>query len=240
GSDPQLKQEYVVLTAHLDHIGRGAAVGDDTIYNGAHDNATGTAVLLEVARSIATQGPQKRSIVFAAVGAEERGLLGSDFFARNPPMAGGRIVANLNMDMPLALVPMADFIAFGAQHSTLGPVAERAAAAEGFVLTPDPWPEEVFFIRSDQFSFVRQGIPAIYLDSGTTARDPAIDAKALAAAFMSKNYHQPSDDITLPIDYGTLAGLTRTNTRIVLEIANAAEAPRWNDGDFFGEKFGGH
>jgi hypothetical protein len=238
GSDPALKSEYVVVTAHLDHIGRGAAIGGDTIYNGAYDNASGSAILLEIARSIVAAGPQKRSIVFAAVGAEERGLLGSDFFARHPPMAAGRIVANVNMDMPLALTPMADVVAFGAQHSSLGAVAGRAAAAEDFSLTPDPYPEEVFFVRSDQFSFVRQGIPALYFDTGITSRDPAVDARMLLQQFLKQNYHQPSDEISLPIDYGTLAGLARTNARVVLEVADAPAAPRWNDGDFFGGKFG--
>lgn len=238
GSDPALKDQFLVVTAHLDHIGRGAAVGGDAIYNGSYDNASGTAILLEMARLLVARGPGRRSILFAAVGAEEHGLLGSDYLVRNPPAYIGRIVANVNMDMPLALTPMADLVAFGAQHSTLGPIAERAAAAEGFRLTPDPWPEEVIFVRSDQFSFVRQGIPSLYLDSGVTARDPSVDVEPLVRRFLSEHYHQPSDEITLPIDYATLAGLAATNVRIVLEVANASDTPRWHDGDFFGTRFG--
>lgn len=237
GGDPVLRNEYVVVTAHLDGLGKGAAIGGDTIYNGAYDNAAGGATLLEIARQLALGPRPRRSLLFAAVGAEEKGLLGSDFFARNPTVPPASIVANLNMDMPLALVPMADFVAFGAEHSSLGPVIERAAAAEGYRLTPDPWPEEVIFIRSDQFSFVRQGIPSIYLDSGSSARDPGVAAMPLMQEFLQKNYHQPSDDVSLPIDYGTLAGLARVNIRILREVADTTQRPDWNAGDFFGIRF---
>ena len=167
GADPVLKHQYVVLSAHLDHLGRGAAVGGDTIYNGALDNASGVAVMLEVARMLESSGTRpKRSVLFVALTAEERGLLGSDVFARQPPVSNGALVADINMDMPLALGPVADLVAFGAEHSTLGPVVARAAAAEGYALSPDPMPEEVVFVRSDQYMFVRQGVPSIYIDTG--------------------------------------------------------------------------
>jgi hypothetical protein len=239
GSDPQLKHEYVVLTAHLDGIGKGAAVGGDTIYNGAMDNASGIAMLIEVARALqASEVRPKRSIVFLATTAEERGLLGADYFAAHPTVPREDIVANVNMDMPVSVVPLKDFIAYGAEHSTLGAAAARAAQVEGFVLTPDPRPEEVIFVRSDQYPFVRRGIPALYIDSGEQARDAAQDGRALYETFVRERYHQPSDDVAQPIDYPTLAALARVNARVTLDVANAPERPRWNPGDFFGETYG--
>jgi len=239
GSDPKLKSEYIVYTAHLDHVGKGAAVGGDTIYNGALDNASGIAILIEMARAFA-QLPERprRSMVFLAVTAEERGLLGSDYFARRPTVPVGGIVANINMDMPIAFTALRDFIAFGAEHSTLGPMAERAARREGMQLSPDPMPEEVSFVRSDQYSFVRQGIPALDLSTGIKARQRGVDAAKLVADFLANRYHMPGDDTSQPIHYETLATLGRVNARIGLEAANADQRPRWLRGDFFGEQFG--
>jgi Zn-dependent M28 family amino/carboxypeptidase len=238
GADPVLRNEYVVLSAHLDHLGRGAAVGGDAIYNGALDNATGVAVMLEVARmlNIDVRRP-KRSVLFVALTAEERGLLGSDVFARRPTVPKGALVADINMDMPVALGPVADWVAFGAEHSTLGPVAARAAKAEGYALSPDPMPEEIVFVRSDQYMFVRQGVPSIFMSAGTHSRDPAIDVKARAEGFLHEHYHMPSDDTSLPIHYPSLAGLARVNARIVREVADAPQRPAWNPGDFFGSRF---
>jgi Zn-dependent M28 family amino/carboxypeptidase len=142
------------------------------------------------------------------------------------------------MDMPVSVVPLKDFIAYGAEHSTLGAAAARAAQVEGFVLTPDPRPEEVIFVRSDQYPFVRRGIPALYIDSGEQARDAAQDGRALYETFVRERYHQPSDDVAQPIDYPTLAALARVNARVTLDVANAPERPRWNPGDFFGETYG--
>jgi Zn-dependent M28 family amino/carboxypeptidase len=237
GADPLLKHEYVVLSAHLDHLGRGAAVGGDEIYHGALDNAAGVAVMLEVAHMLETAGHRpKRSVLFLALTAEERGLLGSDVFARHPTVPGA-LVADINMDMPAALGPLADWVAFGAEHSTLGPIAARAAAAEGYALSPDPMPEEVVFVRSDQYMFVRQGVPSIYIDTGSRSKDPAIDVAARVDAFLRNNYHMPSDNLSLPIHYPSLAGLARINARILNEVANAPKRPAWNAGDFFGSKF---
>lgn len=167
GSDPRLRDEYVVYSAHLDHIGVGAPVDGDDIYNGYYDNAMGVALMIEAARTLAAMPePPARSIVFLAVTAEERGLLGSDYYAHYPTVPRDAIVANVNLDMPLLLYPLADIIAFGAEHSSLGPLIEEAVAAEDFALTPDPMPEEVIFIRSDQYSFVRQGVPSVFLVGG--------------------------------------------------------------------------
>lgn len=171
--------------------------------------------------------------------AEERGLLGADYFAEYPTVPRAAIVANVNMDMPVSLVPAADFVAYGAEHSTLGAAAARAAQAEGMRLTPDPRPDEVVFVRSDQYPFVRRGIPALYLDNGEQARDPGVDAKSMYEDFIRNRYHQPGDDAQQPIDYGTLATLARVNVRVVTEVANARERPRWLPGDFFGDTYGG-
>lgn len=240
GSDPQLKNEYVVLTAHLDHLGRGAAVNGDSVYNGAHDNALGIGVMLEIARSLRASGARpKRSIVFLAVTAEEKGLLGSDFFAQQAQNRELKLVADINTDMPLLFTPIFDFVAIGAQHSTLGPLAKQAVAAQGYRLSADASPEQVKFIRSDQFSFIRRGIPAISLTGGYQPRDPSVDLAELREQFLSSHYHQPSDDLTLPFDYPTAADLARINARIALAVANGDRAPRWNNDDFFGEKFHG-
>lgn len=240
GSDPALKNEIIVISAHLDHLGRGSAVNGDSIYNGAHDNAVGVGILLEIARALHVSNTKpRRTILFAAVTAEEKGLLGSDYFAQLPRVDGRRVVANVNIDMPLPLAPVRDFVAIGAEHSSFGAIARNAVAAQGYRLSPDPSPEEVSFIRSDQFSFIRHGIPALVLKSGATGRDPGVDVGALQKQFRESNYHQPSDDLSLPLDYGTAADLARVDLRILLEAANAASAPRWNDGDFFAEKFGG-
>ncbi len=237
GVDPELKNEYVVLTAHLDHLGRGAAVNGDSIYNGAHDNAVGVGILLEIARALrATDVKPRRSIVFAAVTAEEKGLLGSDYYANRVQTSDRRVVANINIDMPMIFAPLRDFVALGAEHSSLGALARNAAGAFGYRLSKDAAPEEVSFIRSDQFSFIRQGVPAIAINGGYQARDGKTDIPALMKQFRETHYHQPSDEADLPMDYASVADLARINLRIALDAANAAR-PQWNRGDFFGEKF---
>jgi hypothetical protein len=239
GSDPSLRNEIIVVSAHLDHLGRGSAVNGDSIYNGAQDNAIGVAVMLEMARALHVSNTKpRRTVLFAAVTAEEKGLLGSDYFAQLPRDDGGRVVANINIDMPMPLAPVRDFVAIGAEHSSFGALARNAAAAEGYRLSPDPAPEQVSFIRSDQFSFIRHGIPALELKCGYQGRDPGIDVGALQKQFRETNYHQPSDDLNLPLDYGTAADLARVELRILLDATNGASAPRWNAGDFFAEKFG--
>ena len=236
GTDPELADEYVVYTAHLDHVGVGVAVDGDDIYNGMYDNAMGVAMMIESARALAA-APPRRSIMFIALAAEELGLLGSDYFAHYPTVPADSIVANVNIDMPLFLFPLADVVAFGAEHSSLGAVADAAATAEGFVLTPDPIPEENLFARSDQYSFVRNGVPAIYLDSGFGSSDPGVDGKAIVTDHYHNHYHRPSDDLSRPIDWDSVVRFTRANARIGWGIANDDARPTWNEGDFFGDKF---
>lgn len=237
GSDPRLKNEYIVVTAHLDHLGRGAAVNGDSTYNGAQDNAVGMGILLEMARALNASGIKpRRSIVFAAVTAEEKGLLGSDYLAHHPP-ADGKFVGAINIDMPMLFVPLQDFIALGEEHSSLGAVARTAIANQGYRLSPDPTPEQVSFVRSDQFSFIRQGIPSIVIGGGYRARDKQVDAVKLRQEFLQQHYHQPSDDLAGPIDFAGAADLARVNLRVVLDAANAAAKPAWKAGDFFGRAF---
>ena len=236
GTDSALADEYIVYTAHLDHVGVGVEVDGDDIYNGMYDNAMGTAIMIETARALAA-APPRRSIMFIALTAEERGLLGSEYFAHYPTVPTDSIVANVNIDMPLFIYPLADIVAFGAEHSSLGPIADAAVAAEGFVLTPDPIPEESIFRRSDQYSFVRKGIPAIYLDPGFNSRDPDIDSVAMRTDHRQNHYHRPSDDLSRPIDWDSAVRFTRANARIGWAIANDDARPTWNEGDFFGDKF---
>ena len=236
GTDPVLADEYVVYSAHLDHNGIGAAVNGDTIYNGAYDNAMGTSLLIETARVFAAS-PPRRSVLFIAVTAEERGLLGSDYFAHYPTVPTASMVANVNLDMPLFLYPVADIIAFGSEHSSLEATVEAAIEAEGFELTPDPMPEENIFRRSDQYSFVRKGVPATFLVPGYTSMDPDIDGEAVVKDHRKHHYHQPSDDLSRPVDWDSAVRFARANARIGYAIANDDARPTWNEGDFFGEMF---
>jgi len=239
GSDPKLANENVVFSAHLDHVGVGAAVNGDTIYNGALDNAMGSAVMLDAATRLAAADEHaKRSIVFVAVTAEEKGLLGSQYFADHPSVAGP-LIANINMDMPVLLTELGDVTPIGIEHSTLRGSVQAAADALGITLSPDPMPEQVVFIRSDQFSFIRRGIPAIYLKGGTAPSHPDVDGKALLDGFLRTHYHQPSDDLSLPINYASAARLAALNAAIGHHVADADKAPRWNKNDFFAERFAG-
>ncbi len=238
GADPELADEYVVYTAHLDHVGTGAAVNEDTIYNGMYDNAMGVSLLIEAARAFkAMPEPPRRSILFIALTGEERGLVGSDYFAHYPTVPGDSLVANVNLDMPLLLYPLADVIAFGSEHSSLEAVIADVVVHEDFVLAPDPVPEEVLFIRSDQYSFVKQGIPSVFLVPGFTSTDPEIDGGARFSEHLRTHYHQPSDDLSRPIDWPSAVRFARANVRIGHAVAERSERPSWNEGDFFGDKF---
>jgi len=239
GTDPVLADEYVVYTAHLDHIGINTVDDeDDQIRNGMYDNAMGVALMLETARAIAA-APPKRSVLFIALTAEESGLLGSDYFVNNPTVAIDAIVANINLDMPLFLYPVADLVAFGSQHSSLQAVVEASAAAEGFVFSPDPVPEERLFVRSDQYSFVRKGIPAFFLVTGFNSTDPDIDGEARYRDHLENHYHEPSDDMTRPVHWGSALRFARAHTRMGQVIGNDTDRPHWSAGDFFGRRFAG-
>jgi len=236
GTDPSLKAEYVVLSAHLDHVGVGDAVNGDRIYNGAMDNAIGVSTMLEVARKFVASGEKpRRSMLFVALAAEEKGLLGSDYFAHYPPVAKDRLVADVNMDMPILTYPLVDVVALGAERSSLGPVIAAAAAGEGLAVVPDPSPEEMFFVRSDHYSFVKSGIPAVSIDTG-----PGGQGAEAQKRFLAENYHKPSDQIDLPFDWNSAARYMRLNYAVARALTDAPERPRWNRGDFFGVRFGGY
>lgn len=228
--------EHVALTAHLDHVGL-VPEGEDRIRNGALDNASGIAALLEIAKSIAAM-PLKpaRSIAFVALTAEEKGGGGAWQFSTHSPVKN--VVANVNMDMLTMLFPLKDLVAIGSEHSTLGALATAAAMEAGFEISPDPMPEEVRFIRSDQYAFVQKGIPAITYKGGLKSADPAIDGEVIARAWLRDVYHTVHDDPDQKIDYPSGARWADANRRLVLAIANAPERPQWNRGDFFGETFG--
>ena len=238
GSDPALANTSVVLTAHLDHTGIAAEGEGDRINNGAYDNALGSAILLEVARALGSGPRPKRSVIVALVTAEEKGLLGSDYLAQNLPKAAGTVVANVNLDMPLLLTAPRDVIAFGAENSTLEAIVRRAAETAGYALSPDPMPEQNIFVRSDQYSFVKQGIPAVYLVPGFTAADPNANGAQVFAGFLARHYHRPSDDLSLPMDLDAVARFTYVNLLVAQAIADSPEAPAWKPGNFFGETFG--
>lgn len=238
GDDPVLRDEYVIYTAHLDHLGVDGAGEGDRIYNGAYDNAAGVATMLTVAKAIAGMPiPPRRSILFAAVTAEEKGLQGSSYLAENPPVPIERIVANINIDMPFLGFPIADIEGLGVEHSTLADALARACAQVGIALTPDPRPELVRLIRSDQFSFVKQGVPGLNLKPGSVSSDPAIDGGAMLEEFLHHHYHEPSDDLSLPFDNSGAERFARTALMLGLIVANDNQSPRWYDGDFFGERF---
>ena len=239
GSDPALSAEHIAYSAHLDHIGLGAEVDGDGVYNGAFDNALGIAVMLQAATELkADARAPRRSLLFVAVTAEERGLLGATWFAQNPTVPKDSLVANINMDMPVFLTEVTDVVPIGIEHSSLEADVQAAASELGVGLTADPKPEEVVFVRSDQYAFVREGIPAVYLDAGIKARNPDIDALALYEDFLTGHYHQPSDETDLSINYDSAAMLSRLNAAIGRRVGDADARPAWKPGDFFGEKFG--
>ena len=232
GNDPKLKDEVVVLSAHLDHIGVTPPVNADSINNGALDNAGGVATTLEVARAFVEGEPPRRTLLFLLNTAEEKGLVGADYFARNPPTAAP-IVANINLDMPILTYDFIDVVAFGAERSTLGPAVQRAAMRMGLKLSPDPLPEEGLFTRSDHFRFVEQGVPSVFLMTGFEN-----GGREAFTSFLKDHYHKPGDDLSLPIDYGAGAKFAAINYEIAREVADADARPAWNPGDFFGTLFG--
>ncbi len=240
GSDPSLRDTSVVYSAHLDHVGVGEPVDGDRIYNGAYDNASGSAIVLEIARAFTRlPSPPRRSVVFVFVTAEERGLLGSDYFAKHPTTAAGRIVANVNIDMPIFLHPITTVVALGIESSTLKAAVSRGLSEAGLTLIPDPTPEEKSFVRSDQYSFVLQGVPSINLSPGVEPSDAETTGGRLFKEFLKQHYHRPSDDLSRPMDLDSVERFIRANFMIGYAVASNPEPPRWNPGDFFGETFGG-
>jgi hypothetical protein len=240
GSDPALRNEYVVYTAHVDHLGICPPVNGDNVCHGAQDNASGTASLLEIARAFAglPKAP-RRSILFVYVTGEEMGLLGSDYFANSPTVPRSAIAANINIDgAPGLFYAMKDLIALGIEHSSLEQEVQSAAKRIGYSLSPDPVPEENFFVRSDQYSFVLQGIPAVDIEDGIQSVDPKIDGLKLQKEWMVTRYHTPLDNMDQEFDYASAAKAAGVNFLVGYDVAQQDATPTWNKGDFFGDKFG--
>lgn len=233
GSDPALANEVVMLTGHLDHDGIVEPVKGDSIKNGAMDNAAGIATMLEAARAFQESGKRpRRSVMFVALTAEEDGLLGSDYLAHHPALPGKKVVANVNLDMPILTYNFTDVVAFGAEHSTMGETVARAVKAAGVTMSPDPMPEEGLFTRSDHYSFVKKGVPAVFLMTGHAG-----EGKAKFGDFLKNHYHQVSDDLKQPFNWSAGAKFAHVNYLIARDLADAAQAPRWYEGSFFGDKF---
>ena len=235
GSDPELANEVVVVTAHLDAIGMRETdeEGDDEIVNGAMDNAVGVAAVTELARLLAKEKP-RRTIAFVALTAEEKGLLGAEYLARYPAFGEGRkMVANINLDMPILNYEFTDIVAFGAERWNGYAVVKQAAESQAITLSPDMQPELGLFTRSDHFAFVKQGIPAIYLDTGIGG-----EGRERQSEFLADHYHQKSDEIE-HIGFDQLARFTRLNLAVLRGIADMDETPIWNAGDFFATRYGG-
>jgi hypothetical protein len=234
GVGPQLKDELIVFSGHLDHLGAYPTEnGEDGIYNGAADNAMGMSMMIETARMFMEGAPPRRSVAFVAVTAEELGLLGSDYFANYPTIAENKkMVASINFDMGVITYEFTDIVAFGADRSTLGPIVQSAVDNMGLTLSPDPMREEGIFIRSDQYSFVKQGVPSLYLFPGF-----ANGGEKVIRDYLVNQYHQPSDDLSMPFLYEHAARFSKLNYLIGLEAANADQTPAWVEGDFFGTLF---
>ena len=231
GSEPALAGEYVILSAHLDHLGVGQPIDGDRIYNGAMDNASGIATLIETARALAGAKPRpRRSLVFLAVTGEEKGLLGSRHYAAHPSVARQSIVANVNVDMFGPLFPLKKVIALGLGESDLEADLRRAADAAGVQVLPDPEPERNAFVRSDQYSFIRRGVPAITFRLGYEKGTPEYD---LSKRWTKQRYHAPSDDLDQPVDRQAAADFNRLFARVVVEIANRPTRPQWHEASFF-------
>ncbi len=231
GRDPALRGESIVLSAHLDHLGVGTPVDGDSINNGALDNAAGVATLLEVARFAKERGWRgRRSLVFLACTAEEKGLLGSRYFSARPTRAAGALVGDLNVDMLLPIVPLKRLIVFGIDESNLSSVVEAAARRAGVELQADPEPLRNRFIRSDQYSFIRAGVPSVAFKCGYLAGSAQ---ESVMTAWLHKRYHAPSDDLAQPVDMATADEFSNLFYEIAREAADRNEAPRWNDSSFF-------
>jgi hypothetical protein len=231
GSEDKLKDEYVVLSAHLDHVGVSDPIDGDSIYNGAMDNASGVATLLAVARLLRETGERpRRSLLLLACTGEEMGLLGSKYFANRPTVPVTNMVANINLDMFLPIIPMRMVRGYGVNESDLAEHLGAAAKEVGIAIQDDPEPERNIFIRSDQYSFIKRGVPALFLSAGWLPGSPE-DIKM--KEWFSSRYHAPSDDLDQSVDIEAADRFNRLMSRLAVRIANAHRAPQWRAKSFF-------
>lgn len=237
GTDSKLKKEYVVHSAHLDHMGIGTVVEGDSIYNGAHDNASGVSSLLQITKIYqGLKEKPKRSILILMVTGEEMGLLGSSYFALKPTVPIKNIVANVNTDMPAIIAPLLSVAALGADHSTLVNPVNEAATYLGLDVEPDPEPKENRFVRSDQYSFIKQGIPALHIKYGNKTPDGKNNLNEFVEKWRAKYYHKPQDDMNGIFDFEAGRKYAQLNFLIGYLVANDAQRPNWNPGDIFAKK----
>ncbi|MCI4352969.1 MAG: M28 family metallopeptidase [Thermoplasmata archaeon] len=230
GADPDLKKEFVVVSAHLDHIGIGEPVNGDRIYSGAMDDASGDASLIEIARAMKESGAHpKRSILFLSVTGEEKGLLGSQYFAAHPTVSGP-IVADLNMDMYNPLFPLRYLEVQGLGESTLGDDVSAVAEPAGVQVQPDQEPEHNLFIRSDQYSFIKKGVPALTFKFSYL---PGTPEEKVFKAWLAERYHAPLDDLDQPVDRAAAAQFNAILGNLTLRVADADHRPEWKPDSFF-------
>jgi Zn-dependent M28 family amino/carboxypeptidase len=231
GSDPSRQNDYVVLSAHLDHLGVGEPINGDKIYNGAMDNASGVAAILEVAAKMHESGAKPaRSILFLAVTGEEKGELGSRYFAAHPTVPRSSIVANVNTDMFLPLFPLRMLMVLGLDESDLGQDIRSTAKELGIAVQADPEPQRNRFVRSDQYSFIKFGIPALAMKVGYEENSPEA---AIAGKWTAERYHAPSDDLNQPVDLAAADKFVEVLQKLALRVANRNGRPKWNDTSFF-------
>jgi Zn-dependent M28 family amino/carboxypeptidase len=231
GNDPKLKDEYVVLSAHLDHLGIGEPINGDRIYNGAMDNGSGSALLLDIANSLHRSHVRpKRSILFVWVTAEEKGLLGSKYFATHPTVPKNSMVADVNTDMFLPIFPLKLLTVYGLGESDLGDMVRAVAEQQGIPVQPDPEPLRNAFIRSDQYSFIRQGIPAVAMKVGFV---PGSQEAVVAKKWLTERYHAPSDDLDQPVDLAAAGKFEDIVQALAIKVANDSQRPQWKSDSFF-------
>ena len=240
GSDPLLRDSYVVHSAHLDHLGVGAPVEGDSIFNGAHDNATGVASVLEISKMYAKLRPRpRRSILFLLVTGEELGLLGSAYFARYPTVPAAALVADINTDMPTIIAPLLSVVPLGADHSSLLQSVQAATRYLKLSIEPDPEPAQNRFIRSDQYSFVVRGVPALHIKYGNKTADGKNNLAETVQAWRARTYHKPQDNYAGgTFDWPAGVKYAQLNFLIGYLVAQNPVLPTWNKGDFFGVRFG--
>jgi Zn-dependent M28 family amino/carboxypeptidase len=235
GSDPQLKSEAVIFTAHWDHLGIGPAVDGDSIYNGAVDNATGCAMIIEMARAwAALEHKPKRSAIFMAVTAEEAGLRGTEYYAAHPVIPLAKTALDLNFDAFYPFGRTKDVSVTGAERTTVWPVVEEAAHRMELAIKPDAQPEQGHFYRSDHFSLAHAGVPAFSIDLGTEYYGkPAGYGDKIFEEYNDKHYHQPSDEYHDDWDFSGMEEAARFGVLIGMTVANAPQLPTWHAGDEF-------
>jgi hypothetical protein len=234
GADPKLKNEYVVHSAHLDHLGIGKPVDGDSLYNGAHDNASGVASVLGIAGIYkGIKSKPKRSILTVLLTGEELGDLGSGYFAAHPTVPVRSIVADVNTDMPTIIAPLLSVTALGAEHSSLINQVNQAAEYLDLSVEPDPEPKQARFTRSDQYSFVVNGIPALHIKYGSKTADGKNNLNEFVAKWRAKYYHKPQDDINGIFDFAAGKKYAELNFLIGYLVAQDPARPTWNKGDIF-------